>query len=54
MIFQAKHAGKWVAAKGDKIIADAKTLTKLMAKVKKKEDPKKLEYSLVPRGYIAG
>ncbi|MEK9132526.1 MAG: DUF5678 domain-containing protein [Patescibacteria group bacterium] len=54
MKFQAKHQGKWVAAKDDKIIADASSLNKLMQKVQKTEDPKYLKFSLVPRGYIAG
>lgn len=54
MKFEAKHQGKWVAAKGDKIIANASTLNKLMQKVKKEEDSKNLKYSLVPKGFIAG
>lgn len=54
MKFEAKHQGKWVAAKDDKIIADATTLNKLMEKVKPKEDPKTLTYALVPKGFIAG
>lgn len=54
MKFQLKHQGKWVAAKGDKIIADAKSLNKLMREVEKTEDPKNLKFSLVPKGYIAG
>lgn len=54
MVFQAKHQGKWVAAKNDKIVADANTLNKLLKKVQKTEDPKDLKFSLVPKGYIAG
>ena len=54
MKFQAQHQGKWVAAKDDRIIADADTLNKLMQKVQKTENPKYLTFSLVPRGYIAG
>jgi len=54
MKFQSKHRGKWVAAKGEKIIADAKSFTKLMQKVQKTEDPSKLKFSLVPKGFIAG
>ena len=54
MKFQPRHQGKWVAAKDDKIIADADSLNKLMKKVQKTEDPKNLKFSLVPRGYIAG
>lgn len=54
MKFTAKHQGKWIAAKDDKIIADALTLNKLMQKVKKTEDTKNLRFSLVPKGFIAG
>lgn len=54
MKFELKHQGKWVAAKDDKIIADASSLNKLIEKVEKKEDPKTLKFSLVPKGFIAG
>ena len=54
MIFKAKHQGKWVAAKNEKIIADSKSLTKLIEKVKKTENPDNLVFSLVPKGFIAG
>ncbi len=53
MKFTAKHQGKWVAAKDDKIIADSTTLNKLIQKIKKKEDPNNLKFSLVPKGFIA-
>ena len=54
MKFQKQHLGKWVAAKDDKIIADAKSLNKLLQKVQKTENPNNLKFSLVPKGYIAG
>jgi len=54
MKFESKHAGKWVAAKDDKVIATDKTLTKLMKKVKEKEDKSTLKFALVPKGFIAG
>lgn len=54
MKFEAKHQGKWVAAKDDKIIADAVSLTKLVQKVQKMGDPGNLKFSLVPKGFIAG
>lgn len=54
MKFQAKYQGKWVAAKNDKIIADADSLNQLLKKVGGKEDPRELKFSLVPKGYIAG
>lgn len=54
MKFQAKYQGKWIAAKNDKVIADASTLEKLIKKVQQKEDVSKLKFSLVPKGYMAG
>lgn len=54
MKFEAKHQGKWVAAKNDKIIANASSLNKLMQKVTKTENPGNLKFSLVPKGFIAG
>ncbi|NIA02361.1 MAG: hypothetical protein GWP15_03180 [Nitrospirae bacterium] len=54
MKFEAKHQGKWVAAKDDKIIANAPSLNKLMQKIQKKENPDNLKFSLVPKGFIAG
>lgn len=54
MKFEPKHQGKWVAAKDDKIIADATSLNKLVQKVQRTENPKDLKFSLVPKGFIAG
>lgn len=54
MKFQAKHLGKWVAAKNDKIIAVADSLKRVMQKAKKMETLEDLKFSLVPKGYIAG
>ena len=54
MKFTAQHRGKWVAAKDDKIIGSAKSLNKLVEQVSKKENPDKLKFSLVPKGFIAG
>lgn len=54
MKFEAKHQGKWVAAKDEKIIADATSLNKLMQKIQKTENPNNLKFSLVPKGFIAG
>lgn len=54
MKFQAKHQGKWVASQDDEIIADAKSLTKLIKKIQKTKNLKDLKFSLVPKGYIAG
>jgi len=54
MKFEAKHQGKWVVAKNDKIIAEATSLNKLMKKVQKTEAPENLKFSLVPKGFMAG
>lgn len=54
MKFQAQYQGKWIAAKDDKIIADASSLNRLMKKVQRTENPDNLKFSLVPKGYIAG
>ncbi len=54
MKFEAKYQGKWVAFKGKKIVADSESLKKLITKIQKTEDPQKLKYSLVPKGFIAG
>mgnify|MGYP001583858923 CR=1 FL=1 len=44
MKFQAEHQGKWVASKGEKIIADAYNLNELMETVQKTEKPKSITY----------
>lgn len=54
MKFQAKHLGKWVAAKNDKIIAVADSLKTVMNKAQKTGALEDLKFSLVPKGYIAG
>lgn len=54
MKFEAKHQGKWVAAKDNKIVASAASLNVLLKKVGKTEDPATLTYSLVPKAFIAG
>ncbi len=54
MKFEAKHQGKWVAAKQEKIIAEANSLKKLIDKTQKTEDLKNLKFSLVPKGIITG
>jgi len=48
------HAGKWVAAKNEKILGYATTFAKLKLKMNKRKDSKTLEYSLVPKGFIVG
>jgi len=54
MKFSAQHAGKWVAAKGNKVVASDKTLTKLKKKVDERTDSNNLRFALIPKGYIAG
>lgn len=54
MKFQSIHAGKWVAAKDDKVIASDKTLGKLKKKIGIKESAEEIKFVLIPKGYIAG
>lgn len=55
MKFERKYAGKWVAAKDDKVIAADKTLTKLVKKIKgSKEKDDNVRFALIPKGFIAG
>jgi hypothetical protein len=54
MRFAKQYAGKWVAAKNEKIVGSDSTLTKLMKKLKTRKDVRELHYSLVPKGFIAG
>lgn len=44
-----RHAGKWVAFLGERVIAFAETLEELEEKVKKLKAEKKAVYFLVPR-----
>ena len=52
MKFLANHAGKWVASFGDKVVAVDITLTKLRKKVSSRKESDKIQYTLVPKGYI--
>lgn len=54
MQYEAKHAGKWVVSKDEKVIAAETTLTKLKKKIKDREDFSELRFALIPKGYIAG
>jgi len=54
MKFEKKYAGKWVAVKSSKVIASDKTLTKLTKKIESRKDQKKLHFTLIPNGFIAG
>lgn len=48
MIFSKKNAGKWVASKGDKVIATSKNLNSLVRKIDARKDKESIRYSLVP------
>lgn len=54
MKFEKQHMGKWVAEINDKIVASDKTLTKLMIKLGPDHNPKKVKFTLVPKGFITG
>lgn len=54
MIFSKKHAGKWVASKGDKVIAADAKLSQVLKKVKG-QDKDSIQLALVPKTpYLAG
>ena len=49
MVFSKKNAGKWVASKGEKVIATSKNLPTLMKKVEARKDKAEIRYDRVPR-----
>jgi len=54
MKFKVEHMGKWVARKGDKVVAADQTLAKLRKDLgKTRKDAAELIYTFVPKGYIA-
>ncbi|MDP3975383.1 MAG: DUF5678 domain-containing protein [bacterium] len=54
MKFTGEHAGKWVATKGEKVLAMGGALTAVMKKVEERRDKSSIKYDLIPKGYIAG
>ena len=54
MKFEKEHLGKWVATKGQTIIASGKNLKKLISEVSKKDESENISYTLVPKGLLAG
>ena len=54
MRFDAKHAGKWVATKGEKIVDSGRSLKALMRRTSKRTDQSSVRFSLVPKGPMAG
>lgn len=54
MRFELKHAGKWVATKGEKVVDSGRSLKALMQRTSKRNDQSGVRYSLVPKGCLAG
>ncbi len=55
MVFSTKNAGKWVASKGETVIATSKSLPALMKKVDARKDKAAIRYDRVPRqSYFVG
>ncbi len=49
MIFSKKNAGKWVASKGEKIIATGTKLESVMKKIEGRKDANTIRIDCVPR-----
>jgi hypothetical protein len=49
MIFSRKNAGKWVASKGDKVIASSPKLPSLMKKIEARDDKDSIRFDRVPK-----
>lgn len=54
MKFTASHAGKWVATKGDKVVATGKTFQEVKKKISSRKDRDSLWFDLVPKGILTG
>jgi hypothetical protein len=55
MVFSKRNAGKWVASKGERVIATSKTLSTLVKKVEARKDKAAIRFDLVPpHSYFAG
>jgi len=54
MKFEKKYAGKWVALKSTRVVANDETLKKLTKKIEDRKDQKSLRFTLIPNGFIAG
>jgi hypothetical protein len=52
--FSKSQAGKWVATKGERIVASAKNFSGLREKVGRRSDKADIRYNLVPSGRITG
>ena len=49
MIFSRKNAGKWVASKGERVVATSRNLPALVKKVEARKDRAEIRYDRVPR-----
>jgi hypothetical protein len=47
MIFSRKNAGKWVASKGDRVVASSPKLQTLMKKVNSRADKEAIRFDLI-------
>lgn len=55
VIFSKKNAGKWVASKGEKVIATGSKLEPLVKKIEKRKDKDAIRFDLVPpHSHFAG
>jgi hypothetical protein len=55
MVFSKKNAGKWVASKGDRVIATSKSLQALVKRIEARKDKAHIRYDRVPKHqYFAG
>ena len=55
MVFTKKNAGKWVASKGNTVVATSKNLSTLVKKIDARTDKKAIRFDLVPpHSHFAG
>jgi hypothetical protein len=48
MIFSKKHAGKWVASNGEKVVATSRVLKTLVKEIETRKDKDAIRFDLVP------
>lgn len=55
MIFSKRNAGRWVASKGEKVVATSRKLESLVKKIDARKDKDSIRFDLVPpHTYFAG
>lgn len=54
MIFSKKNAGKWVASKGQRVVATNVKLPDLMKKIETRKDKAEIRFDKVPPGFFIG